>query len=56
MKKQIIDNRTVLEADEGKLITNGDALYCSKLWLECGISESELFEITIEEYREKLKE
>lgn len=56
MKKAIINDRVVLEADEGKVITDGNELYSSKLYLGDGISEDDLHEISIEEYRKILKE
>ncbi len=54
MKKSIINNRIVLEADEGKVITDGNELYSSKLYLGNGITEKDLREISIEEYRKIL--
>ena len=56
MKKSIINNRIVLEADEGKVITDGNELYSSKLYLGDGISEDDLYEIPIEEYNKILEE
>ena len=54
MKKSIINERIVLEADEGKVITDGNELYSSKLYLGNGITEKDLREISIEEYRKIL--
>lgn len=56
MKKSIINDRIVLEADEGKVITDGKDLYSSKLYLGNGIAEEDLHEISIEEYRKILEE
>lgn len=56
MKKSIINDRVVLEADEGKVITDGKGLFSSKLYLGEGIAEDDLHEIPIGEYRKILEE
>ena len=56
MKKQIINNRVILKADAGKVITDGKELYSNELWLGTGITEKDLYEITKEEAEKTLVE
>lgn len=47
--------RTILYADEGKILTNGTT-YGTQIFLEVGASEIEFYEITREEYENILLE
>ena len=51
MKEYIKDNRLVLEADEGMILTDGADLYISKYEFPVGVEKNETFyEITEAEY------
>lgn len=41
--------RTVIYADEGKILTNGE-IYGKQIFLAEGVSEDDFYEITEEEY------
>ena len=47
--------RTVIYADEGKVLTNGE-IYGTQIFLAEGQSADEFYEITQEEYEEITKE
>ena len=49
-----MQKRTVLYADEGKVITNGE-IYGTTIFLAEGMEVEEFTEISKEEYEEKLK-
>lgn len=46
--------RTVLYADEGKILTNGE-IYGKQIYLAVGISADSFYEITEEEYEAIIK-
>lgn len=46
--------RTILYADEGKILTNGE-VYGRQIYLADGVLEEDFHEITEEEYKEVLK-
>ena len=51
MKEYIENNRLVLEADEGMILTDGADLYISKYEFPVGVVENEtIYEITEAEY------
>ena len=43
--------RKIIYADEGKILTNGE-IYGKQIFLADGVSETEFYEITEEEYEE----
>ena len=47
--------RTVIYADEGKILTNGE-IYGKQIFLAEGVSEYDFYEITESEYAERMKE
>lgn len=47
--------RTVLYAEDGKVLTNG-GIYGKQIFLADGVSESDFYEITEEEYQTILEE
>lgn len=47
--------RTVIYADEGKILTNGE-IYGKEIFLAEGVSETDFHEITEAEYEEILNE
>lgn len=49
-----MDKRTVLYADEGKVLTNGST-YGKVIFLSCDADSSDYTEIAEEEYERKLK-
>ena len=57
MKEYIKDNRLVLEADEGMILTDGADLYIRKYEFPVRVEKNETFyEITEAEYEEAQKE
>lgn len=48
-------NRTILTASEGKILTDG-VVYGTIIYLAENRSESEFYEITMEEYEQKMLE
>lgn len=48
-------SRTILYADEGKILTNGE-IYGKQILLADGISDLSFYEIDEEEYEQKMKE
>ena len=50
-----IKTRTILYADEGKILTNGE-IYGRQIYLAEGVSEADFYEITEEEYQAKMAE
>jgi hypothetical protein len=46
--------RTVIYADEGKILTNGE-VYGKQIFLAEGVSEDSFYEITEEEYEKKMQ-
>lgn len=53
--KKIILKRTILKADDGKVLTNG-TIYGNTIYLANGESANDYKEITLEEYRTILAE
>ncbi len=49
---KVIDGRTHLFADEGKMVTDGAEIYGKEIALEVGLSSDGFYEITEEEYAE----
>ena len=47
--------RTVLRANEGFIYTNGTDVYGSTIYLAEGVSADGFYQITREEYEEKIK-
>jgi hypothetical protein len=47
--------RTVIYAEDGKVLTNGE-IYGKQIFLADGVSESDFYEITEEEYQKILDE
>ena len=47
--------RTVIFAEDGKVLTNGE-IYGKQIFLADGVSESDFYEITEEEYQKILDE
>ena len=47
--------RIVLKADEGYIYTNGTDVYGSTIYLAEGVSADGFYQITREEYEEKIK-
>ena len=45
--------RTVIYAEEGKILTNGE-IYGKQIFLAEGVNETDFYEITEEEYQAKL--
>ena len=57
MEKNVINNRLVIEAAEGKWLTDGGDLYVRKYEFPVGVEENEmLYEITEAEYEAAQKE
>lgn len=57
MKEYIENNRLTLEADEGKVLTDGEALFVSKYEFPVGVEENNLlYEITEAEYEALIAE
>lgn len=48
--------RTILYADEGKILTDGIDVYATPVMLEIGRDENDFYEITEEEHKEILKQ
>lgn len=48
-------SRTVLYAEEGKVLTNGE-IYGKQIFLADGVSEYDFYEISEEEYQNILRE
>ncbi len=51
MKNNVINNRVVLTADEGKIVTDGAEIYGKEVVLAVGLTAEEFYEITEEEYQ-----
>ena len=47
--------RKIIYADEGKILTNGE-IYGKQIYLAEGVSETDFYEITEEEYQAKMAE
>lgn len=47
--------RKIIYADEGKILTNGE-IYGRQIYLAEGVSETDFYEITEEEYQAKMAE
>lgn len=47
--------RKIIYADEGKMLTNGE-IYGKQIYLAEGVSETDFYEITEEEYQAKMAE
>ena len=47
--------RTIIYADDGKILTNGE-IYGKQIFLAEGVSEDGFYEITEEEYAERINE
>lgn len=47
--------RKIIYADEGKILTNGE-IYGRQIYLAEGVSETDFYEITEEEYQAKMSE
>jgi len=46
--------RRIIYADEGKILTNGE-IYGRHIYLADGVSETDFYEITEEEYNKKIQ-
>ena len=54
MKIDLMNDRIVLKADNGRIVTNGDDIYGKEIELAVGRSADGFYEITEEEYEATL--
>lgn len=50
-----METRKIIYADEGKILTNGE-IYGRSIFLAVGLSETDFYEITEEEYEKIMEE